>query len=171
MSRFSELRRTYPQHARAFFNRFRSGLPVDFTCDADGFLKFITEIGPYPTNMVRPSVGRINHELGYVTGNYHWEELSENSAEGTSRRKFTSGYNVRRVTKEHIKRDKLIELVKAIDEPIDTKELIIKAEYTKMYNFMGSLRAVLSKLSTHELIRLKRGHWIIRRSTHGVQGS
>lgn len=44
-----------------------------------GFLNFLKEVGPYPTNMVKPSIGRKDHDKGYVKGNIEWQEYALNS--------------------------------------------------------------------------------------------
>lgn len=46
--------------------------------NAKGFLAFLKEIGPMPTKMDRPSVGRKDHSKGYEPGNVFWQELLDN---------------------------------------------------------------------------------------------
>lgn len=45
----------------------------------DGFVMFIKEIGTIPKALKKPSVGRINHQLGYEPNNVQWEEHRINS--------------------------------------------------------------------------------------------
>lgn len=44
-----------------------------------GMLGFIAEIGAIPDDMIRPSVGRIDHKKGYEPGNVRWEEFNYNA--------------------------------------------------------------------------------------------
>lgn len=50
----------------------------DFPRTAEGFLLFAAEMGPIPESIKRPSVGRKDHDLGYIIGNIKWEEYSYN---------------------------------------------------------------------------------------------
>lgn len=47
--------------------------------DIHGFIAFKKHIGPVPEEMEKPSVGRINHSLGYQPGNVIWQEHKLNS--------------------------------------------------------------------------------------------
>ena len=87
ISRYLNLREMYPDHYRHFcWVHNRSGIVgTDFSDDASGLLEFIEEIGPYPLDMKRPTVGRRDHSLGYVRGNFAWQELRENAQENASR--------------------------------------------------------------------------------------
>lgn len=115
---FGRLTHSYPIHTSSFkklHGRSRaSGLEVDFPYSMEGLVDFILYIGPVPTGMVRPTVGRRDHDRGYVRGNFRWQEHSENSSEsgkrnahksatfvvGTSNRnsKFTN-FDIRRIRK------------------------------------------------------------------------
>jgi hypothetical protein len=44
----------------------------------EGFAAFLKEMGPIPDCMLRPSVGRKDHDLGYIAGNIEWEEFKHN---------------------------------------------------------------------------------------------
>lgn len=50
----------------------------DFPRTKIGFEEFCNEIGPIPKDIKRPSVGRKNHDKGYVYGNIKWEEYEYN---------------------------------------------------------------------------------------------
>jgi hypothetical protein len=62
-------------------NRVRSGKApfVFWPRTAEGYLAFLAEVGPPPEGMQKPSLGRINHILGYQPGNIRWEEHKHNS--------------------------------------------------------------------------------------------
>jgi hypothetical protein len=53
---------------------------TDFPPTREGYIEFCKELGPIPKRMRRPSVGRIDHYLGYVRGNIHWQSYNKNSA-------------------------------------------------------------------------------------------
>lgn len=50
----------------------------DFPRTKIGFANFCKEMGPIPVGMKRPSVGRKNHNKGYVYGNIVWERYEYN---------------------------------------------------------------------------------------------
>jgi hypothetical protein len=62
-------------------NRVRDGKcpSIEWPRNTEGFKCFLNEIGPMPTNMFKPSIGRKDHSLGYITGNIQWEEHAINS--------------------------------------------------------------------------------------------
>lgn len=79
------LRREYPRHFAAFSSlhkRVELGRSTtDLPRNSEGFIQFLLEIGDLPVDMRKPSVGRKDHDLGYVRGNYEWQSLSDNSKE------------------------------------------------------------------------------------------
>lgn len=62
-------------------NRVRDGKveSIEWTRTRDGYLAFCNEIGPKPREMKKPSVGRIDHNKGYCSGNIQREEHRMNS--------------------------------------------------------------------------------------------
>lgn len=47
-----------------------------------GFQEFVSEMGAIPESIKRPSVGRIDHDFGYIKGNIKWEEYNYNVWKG-----------------------------------------------------------------------------------------
>jgi len=86
-SKFGVLKDLYPAHYRAFLNVIKrsSDVGTDLTNDKNGYLEFVEELGPCPPDMKQPTVGRKDHSLGYVRGNYFWQSSSENYSEVRSR--------------------------------------------------------------------------------------
>ena len=62
-------------------NRVRDGkvCSIFWPRSRQGYLDFCKEMGPKPTQMNKPSVGRIDHSRGYEPGNVRWEEHAVNS--------------------------------------------------------------------------------------------
>ena len=69
------------QAFKGMHNRVREGKSpsIEWERDLQGFKSFLKEIGEIPKDMIKPSVGRIDHKFGYQTGNIQWEEHSFNS--------------------------------------------------------------------------------------------
>lgn len=63
-------------------------VPCAFAFDEEGYRQFVEVIGPIPDGMRSPTVGRYDHDQGYVPGNFHWEEKAENSSESATRNKI-----------------------------------------------------------------------------------
>lgn len=88
-SYYGVLGRTYSHHFKCFKNMHsrvkRNSLEVDFSLDGEGLVDFIRYIGDIPAGMVKPTVGRQDHSLGYVRGNFAWQEHDENSGESNTR--------------------------------------------------------------------------------------
>lgn len=87
MTRYGDFGRDHPIHLGRFFDLQRRAKSVgtDLSFDLEGFRRFVSIIGPIPSSMLRPSVGRCNHSLGYVEGNYEWQEFEENCRESAVR--------------------------------------------------------------------------------------
>jgi len=79
--------KTHPYHAMAFWNRHSKGMEMDsdFTWDIEGFRRFVEYIGEIPEGMKSPSLGRRDHSIGYIKGNFFWQEVSDNSRESATR--------------------------------------------------------------------------------------
>lgn len=58
-------------------NRGTEVSPV-FSRTKEGFVNFVNYLGD-PGDMKRPSVGRFDHDEGYVLGNFAWQEFNENA--------------------------------------------------------------------------------------------
>lgn len=86
---YGRLRKEFPVHFNSFYNMQKRcvflDIETDFTYDVDGFIEFILYVGEVPEGMNRPSVGRLNHDCGYVKGNFEWQALSDNCSEVATR--------------------------------------------------------------------------------------
>jgi hypothetical protein len=82
------------QHKITFVNMFnraqRDFIVCDYSYTFEDYERFVADIGPIPTGMIKPSIGRINHNLSYIVGNFKWQEMSDNIAESNSRRSSSS---------------------------------------------------------------------------------
>lgn len=56
----------------------RNSRRTSFTRTSVGFAAFVAELGPIPERITRPSVGRKDHNKGYVYGNIVWEQYEYN---------------------------------------------------------------------------------------------
>jgi hypothetical protein len=78
-----------------------------FAYNEEGYRQFAKAIGPIPDGMAAPTVGRWDHNQGYVPGNFRWQEKADNSSEvavriGLSRRgglavRDSSKFNARQI--------------------------------------------------------------------------
>jgi hypothetical protein len=72
----------------------RLTVPCSFAFDESGYEKFAKAIGPIPEGMRSPTVGRYDHEQGYVYDrakkrwNFRWQDRTENSSESATRSRF-----------------------------------------------------------------------------------
>lgn len=63
----------------------------------EDFYSFCIEVGEIPKGMKIPTIGRVNHSIGYAPGNFAWQEMSDNSREVFTRcilstgRKYSGG--------------------------------------------------------------------------------
>jgi hypothetical protein len=84
-------RTRFPIHFRSFsgmHNRARKldrTVAPEFSRTLEGFRQFVDYMGPVPSGMIRPSVGRKDHAQGYVRGNFRWQSYVENSSEAANR--------------------------------------------------------------------------------------
>jgi hypothetical protein len=85
------LPKMFPIHRNRFRNMHNrideQCLETSFKRDLEGFAKFVEYLGPVPTEMKVPSLGRIDHSKGYVIGNFTWQELRDNIEEMANRTK------------------------------------------------------------------------------------
>ena len=70
------------------------GVGSNFDFNQSDFDRFVEIMGPIPEDMEWPTVGRYNHDLGYVWDesesrwNFRWQEKSDNSKESSLRNKL-----------------------------------------------------------------------------------
>jgi hypothetical protein len=84
MKLWGEEKQKYPLSHGAFtrcHDRVRDGkvTEISWPRTPEGFNAFRKEIGPWPKDMKKPSIGRIDHNKGYIAGNIRWEEYAINS--------------------------------------------------------------------------------------------
>jgi hypothetical protein len=88
---YGDYRFEYPIHhaALAHIHQHQSykdgNIDKDFSRDFKGLIKLINYLGAIPDNIKNPSVGRIDHSLGYLKGNFAWQELLDNCRESGNR--------------------------------------------------------------------------------------
>jgi len=79
-----QIRKEFPIEFKRFIgchNRVHEGKTPSmyWPRDSSGFFGWLSDIGPIPSHLEKPSVGRIDHSKGYVPGNMRWEEHRLNS--------------------------------------------------------------------------------------------
>lgn len=83
------LRKRYPQHFISFSDMHQRvaerNLGCEFPRTVDGFIDFLVYVDDVSDGMSNPSLGRFDHSVGYVVGNFAWQELSANSQESAER--------------------------------------------------------------------------------------
>jgi len=117
---------THPIQYFAFQNRIlTSGQEVDeeFTHSKEGFKAFVEYLGPIPSNLQKPSVGRFDHSKGYIKGNFVWQEASENSRECMTRTNLTNNILY---SKDGVRRN---QQGKAIARAVRGEQFITEAEF------------------------------------------
>lgn len=122
---YGRLREEFPIHFHTF-SRMHKRNHVDFPQSNLGLISFILEIGPVPDDMLRPSIGRKDHSIGYVVGNYAWQEFTENSKEGGLRTGFATRPDS---TVTHSKHAELIDRLTKLKEPASLKVLFKELDY------------------------------------------
>ena len=89
------LRHKYPTHSSSFAGIHNRHITKNiyvsdrYRRDLEGFINFLVDIGDVPKNMAEPTVGRYDHDKGYIKGNFRWQELRENSKEVSERNGMT----------------------------------------------------------------------------------
>lgn len=140
---YHELNKQYPTHWSSFFgmhqriNQFK--LDTDFPRNYQGFKDFITYLGDVPVGMIKPTVGRKDHSLGYIRGNFAWQEHSENMAEVGSR---IGSANVRK-TRSHKRLDVLRNFLKSVTILTEvTDSVVLMLGYSGKNILLRSLRGL-----------------------------
>jgi len=80
-ARYGWLARQFPVHRRHFESMHRSGRQTDFPRTLQGFNEFVKYLGPVPEGMVSPTLGRKDHDLGYLRDNFAWQSRADNTSE------------------------------------------------------------------------------------------
>lgn len=76
------------------------GIACAFPYDECGYARFVKAIGPIPRRMQSPTVGRYDHNKGYIFDrsrhrwNFRWQEKSANASECASRIELTQIGNI-----------------------------------------------------------------------------
>lgn len=69
----------------------------------EGFYEFLACIGPWPTDMKKPSPGRRDHSKGYEPGNVFWQEWEENRLDGCRSGGLSKNRNTKRSPESKLK--------------------------------------------------------------------
>ena len=76
-------------YKRAFYGMQRrvhiKNFDCDFNNDDEGFEDFLDCMGLIHDSMEWPSVGRIDHDEGYIVGNIQWQEVKDNCSDAGKR--------------------------------------------------------------------------------------
>lgn len=84
---YGRLKKEFPFHWGSFQSMHnRSGHDTDFPRTVEGFIDFILYLELVPEGMIKPSIGRKDHSIGYRAGNFGWQSGSDNSKEMLERR-------------------------------------------------------------------------------------
>ncbi len=73
----------FPLHYKAFRNVHDAELSANhhvsprFNMNGTGFINFIIEVGPVPSNLQNPILVRSNPDLGFIPGNLKWENAKK----------------------------------------------------------------------------------------------
>jgi hypothetical protein len=151
------LNKQYPIHFSSFSRMhgriWEFKLTTDFPRTYQGFKDFVEYLGDVPVGMIRPSVGRKDHSLGYVRGNFGWQELSSNSLESVIRNGFIKPIPN---TPTHNKRKNLINFINTLTvDTLITDQLSKELSYNYTKDLVSAVKC-LSKLKT-----INRKHYIV----------
>jgi len=103
-----------------------------------GFKNFIIDTWPIPTNMRRPTIGRYDHSIGYVPGNFRWQELSENTKE-SSKRNNSHELNIKK-TKSGKMGDYLSYYLSKLEQSIPIRTLMTNVGFKYRKNLYRAIR-------------------------------
>lgn len=87
---YGALRTVFKKHFNSFqCMHSRGNVDKEFERTFDGFVNFVEYLGDYPADMIEPTVGRKDHDIGYVRGNFEWQSKSDNCRERALRKPST----------------------------------------------------------------------------------
>lgn len=141
---YGQLQLIYPIHMRAFKLMHARAklrhLDVDFPRSGLGFVSFLLYVEDIPAGMCRPSLGREDHSLGYLRGNFRWQELEENTRESLIR-------NIKD------RNPKMRQVQKILNSQVRKQALIEKASISKKLTDKQVMRIThLSNQEAHRLV-------------------
>lgn len=89
---YGKLKDVFPHHWISFHGMQKRSKSNDkckissrYSFDVDGFINFIMDTGYVPEGMNSPTIGRKNHDIGYIENNFQWESKSDNCKESANR--------------------------------------------------------------------------------------
>jgi hypothetical protein len=159
---YGDLRKKYPTHFISWRNMFKrskeSGLPhdPDFSRTVDGFFDFIKYLGPIPENMIKPTIGRKDHSVGYMKGNFEWQESIENIRESCSRNEFWK--KGKQQTETHKKGKELEDYLLSMNSIPSIEFLMEKFSYSYKKDLYYGIRTAIIK-NNLPLLLVKKSGW------------
>lgn len=87
-TKYTELRSKFRKHSNSFSSMHSRSTYIDpkYSRTPEGLINFIADLGPVPDGMSSPSIGRLDHSLGYIPGNFEWQDRWENAKDSHNRR-------------------------------------------------------------------------------------
>jgi hypothetical protein len=142
---YGNLKSSYPIHWASFsamHGRVRDfGLDCDFPRNVDGFIDFILYVGPVPGDMIRPTLGRSDHSIGYLKGNFKWQESSDNTSESATRNKTV-------VKIQECRLNRLEDLVSSLGDKVEIDSLFTTSHFRYKKDLYRLLRSRGYKISS-----------------------